>query len=71
MAQRTTEGNVRGFNPAVICFCEVGEVSNSLEAKHLDELQNLTRLAWTRCGAAAEHVDFFANNRTAVLDSLP
>ena len=36
--QRTTEEIIRVFNPAVICFCEVGEVSNSLEAKHFDEL---------------------------------
>ena len=56
--QRTTEEIIRGFDPAVICFCEVGEVSQPLEAQHLDNLQDLTRLAWTRCGAAAEHVEF-------------
>ena len=36
----------------------MGEVSTPLEAKRLDELQDLTRLVWTRCGAAAEHVEF-------------
>ena len=42
------------------CFCEVGEVSKPLKAQHLDDLQNLTRLAWTSCGAAAEHVKFLS-----------
>jgi hypothetical protein len=56
--QRTTEEIIRGFDPAVICFCEVGDVSKPMEARHLDDLQDLTRLAWTRCGAAAEHVGF-------------
>ena len=56
--QRTTEEIIRGIDLAVICFCEVGEVSNPLEAEHLDELQNLTRLGGARCGAGTEHVEF-------------
>ena len=33
-------------------------ISNPLVAKRLDEFHALTRLVWTRCGAAAEHVAF-------------
>ena len=46
------------FQPAVMCFCEVGEVSNPLSEEHFDELKDMTRQAWTTCGAAAENVKF-------------
>ena len=56
--QATTEEIIRGFNPAVICFCEVGEASISLEAKHVEALQDATHQSWISCGVAAEHVKF-------------
>ena len=56
--QRTTEAMLRHFQPAVICFCEVGEVSSPLSEQHFDELKYITSQAWTSFGAAAEHVEF-------------
>ena len=56
--QRTTEEIIRKFDPAIICFCEVGEVSIPMEAEHFTKLQALTREAWTSCGVAAEQVEF-------------
>ncbi len=56
--QMTTKEIIRGFDPAVICFCEVGDVSNPLKQEYFDDLKDLTRGAWTSCGAAAEHVEF-------------
>ena len=56
--QKTTDEIIRGFDPVVICFCEVGEVSNPLQPQDFEELKNLTRQAWTSRGAAAKHVEF-------------
>ena len=56
--QGTTQEIIRQFDPAVICFCEVGEVSIPLEEQNFDDLKHRTRQAWTSCGAAAEHVEF-------------
>ena len=63
----------------MICFCEVGEVVNSLEAEHVKALQETTLLAWVSFGAAAEHVEFlhtqgnpymtaYLRNRVSCLD---
>ena len=41
--RRTTTEIIRGYDPAVICFCEVGEVSNPLKDKYFDDLKDLTR----------------------------
>jgi hypothetical protein len=50
---------LRHFQPAVICFCEVGEVSSPLSEQHFNDLKYITSQAWISFGAAAEHVEFF------------
>ena len=54
----TTEEIIHGYNPVVICFCEVGEVMNPLEANNVEVLQEATCRTWRSCNAAAEHVEF-------------
>ena len=54
----TTKEIIRKFNPAVICFCEVGEASISLEVKHVEALQDATCQAWMSVGVAATYVGF-------------
>ena len=49
---------LRHFQPAVICFCEVGEVSSPLSEQHFADLKYITSQAWISFGAAAEHVEF-------------
>ena len=65
--RRISEWTIGGYDPAAICFCEVGEVSEPLKQQHFDDLKNLTRLAWTSCGAAAEHVEFLQTPRKPYL----
>ena len=53
-----TEEIISGFDPAVICYCEFGEVSASLSKAHVDALQEATREAWANFGVAAGDVAF-------------
>ena len=56
--QLTTSEIIRGFDPAIICFCEVGEAHAPLHAEHFSTLQELTCLAWSSWGVSAEQVRF-------------
>ncbi len=54
----TTEAMLRHFQPAVMCFCEVGVVTSPLSEQHFNDLKDITSQAWISFGAAAEHVEF-------------
>jgi len=54
----TTETLLRHFQPAVMCFCEVGVVTSPLSEQHFNDLKDITRQAWISFGAAAKHVEF-------------